>query len=203
VVAVVLALAFDFAARLRLEGRLEGRLNATEDFDDAVLELHDWPFLWHARDDRFPHARLSGTVRRDRIEYAPLVLEVVSFFHYRDAQCPGNEGIGTGARSGRGSATLREDALASLLQSQGVKGVEISDGRMELHRANGDRVAVDESQLSIQRNDVSGDVVIETDDPLIAYLPEPVDGVKFKDVSLRPGEMFLPFRMIDPELFCI
>ena len=202
-VVVALALVGDLAARLVHERRLEGWLNAREDIDNAVLTLDAWPFTLNSGDNTFPKASLSLTVQREGFQYTPIDLHLRSFYYYRNDQCRGRTRYLVGASDGTGEAFVTRDDLMRSLEREGFSDVDVSDEAMVVEDSDGQTFRI--TDAAIRPNDISGDIVLPLTPTrkVLIRLPEPVDGVKFKDVIFEDGGVRLPFTIIDPELACV
>jgi hypothetical protein len=109
------------------------------------------------------------------------------------------------ASTGNGKAFVPQEDLSEAFKRYGFPRVHISSDGMDVETSDGHRVRVPPGNAAIRPNDISGDILIPVTSrrKVLIGLPEPVDGVKFQDVLFAEGGVWLPFTVIDPELFCV
>ena len=179
VLVLVVLVAGDFGARVVEENRLEARINARKGLDGAVIRFESWPFTWHSRGEYFPRTTLILTLKKDGVDYEPLILHLRDLSYAENAQCPGNTSLAVGAVSGDGTAFIQESDVAQVLRRDyGFDDVAIAPGAIELTRANGANDTIEPSQAFIRPTDISGNIVFQDEEPIVIHLEEPVDGVK-------------------------
>lgn len=199
---VVALFGVDLAMRVAEENRLEARLNARKDIDNAVLRFESWPYTWHARKVEFPDTTLSLTLKRRAVYYDPLVLHLRSLSYAKNDECPSGTRLLVRAIGGDGMASIHQSVIARALSRSEFVRVAISPEAIELTRANGTTQRIEPSGASIRPDGISGDIVLRGEKSVLIELPEPVDGVKFQEVEFQENRLVLPFTLIDPELFC-
>lgn len=191
--------------RLSLERRLEKRLNALKGVEYAQLSVPSAPLVGRSGDDSFARATLSFDLTRDGVSYAPMELDLSSFYFYENDQCPTRQRYMLGAARGQGTTRIHQQEIAEIIGPSGFRDVEISEEHLRLFlEAGGDPIDIDDSAARIRRNEIAGDILLDVPnhDDLLIRLPEPVDGVKFQDLRFVDRAIALRFSLIDPELFC-
>jgi hypothetical protein len=194
-----------FGPRLSLERRLEKRLNALREVEDAQLSLPSAPLVGRSGDDSYARATLAFDPTRDGVSYAPMELNLSSFHFYENDQCPERRRYLVGAARGQGATWIHQHEVAEMIGPSGFRDVDIFEEHLRLVlEAGADPIDIDESAARIRPNDIAGDILLEVPehDRLLIRLPEPVDGVKFQDLRFVDRAIALRFSLIDPELFC-
>jgi hypothetical protein len=204
VILAILAVGVDFGARLVVEDRAEGALEQRNYLGAGSFEIEvdDFPFLWNLAQGTFPQVVITGTdvhTEQADLEWARLDLRDAEWSFPDERDSPD---LLVRARSGRGVAALSSEGLTALLADTADVEVELLQDEMRIASAEGE-ATVAEDAITIEPDDGAGSLRVDAPSPvgpLVAPLPELVEGMEMRSAEIQRGELRLSFSLDRVEL---
>ena len=214
VVIVVLAVLLDFGARLLVENLVADRVADNLKLEETpAVHLDGFPFVAQVLSRRFSTASMEmEQVRRSRTKLTSVVLKLrnVSFSERGHRGVSGMRWIQIGRGDGR--ASLGEDALRDILESQDIDlDVALSDGFVVVRAPTCPGASETPCQarfgsgaVTVDNDGVAGVLVIPAPpplDPIRITLPEIVDGFRAESAQIRRDRVVMAITLRDVDMF--